>query len=82
MDQTKMKMLFDNGKKYSPKDIVNIMLKLRKTGSMTEVGHVLKDEYKFTNDDITRFRLLLMGLALNWDELDRMGDKDESKKRD
>ena len=61
---------FDNGKKLSPKDIADIMIKLRKTGSIEDIIHVISLEYKFTVNDFIKFRTILRALVDNWEILD------------
>jgi hypothetical protein len=66
---------FDNGKKLSPKDIANLMVRLRTTGSMEEVVRVISLEYEFTVNDFMKFRNILRALVDNWEILDGWKDK-------
>ena len=61
---------FDNGKKITPKDIVNIMVKLRSTGSIEDIVRVISLEYKFTVNDFNKFRDILASLVYHWDDLE------------
>ena len=69
-DKNKIYVEFDNGKKFTPKDIADMVVRLRKTNSMEEIIRVISLEYKFTFDDIVRFKFLLKGLSESWEFLD------------
>ena len=60
---------FDNGKKLSPKDIADLMIRLRSTGSIEDIVRVISLEYKFTVNDFFKFRTILRALVENWDDL-------------
>ena len=74
MNQEDLYVDFDNGKRYSPKEITDIVIRLRKTGSGEELIFSLIKEYDFTLADLERFRVMMKALADNWDlfgELDK-----------
>ena len=48
---------FDNGKKFTPKDIADMVVRLRKTNSMEEIIRVISLEYKFTFNDVVSFQI-------------------------
>ena len=59
---------FSNGRKMSPQEFASIIIRLRKTGSMEEIGDILLKEYKFTREDFKRFQYILLGVIKYWDE--------------
>lgn len=65
---------FDNGKKLSPKDIADIAAKIRKTYSQKEIAGVFL-EYKFTLNDVARYRDIMHALAMNWDLFEELNDE-------
>ncbi len=58
---------FDNGKKYSAKDVADIVIRLRKTSSAAEIIYILQKEYKFTLNDVFRFQDMMKTLMKYWD---------------
>ena len=66
---------FDNGKRYTPKEIADMVLRLRKTGSGEELVFSLIKEYDFTIADLERFRLMMKSMADNWDLFGEMNKK-------